>query len=388
MARGSLVETSVPPQAPETQAPDLGENDGLFSPEPIDEEQDLADFLATHNEGEGEEGVFEEEPAPPPRAVDPAAERQAQLEAEARRGGWVPLAEFRGRPGEWRSAEEFLRRGREIAGIARNELLKAQRINENLANEVAELRKLMERQTSTIQLLTKRAESADKAGYDRAIREAKQRQRLAAQSGDLAAYDDAEAEISSLEETRAVEEVPPAAEPVREMPQPQPQADLKPEVVDFIEQNDWFMRDVVLHKALETEHIFLLESQPGLPLAENLERAKAAVMKRFPDKFGIERQEPAPEPAPREQRRQSSVAEPRPRSQQSERQQATGIEAIADPRERQAAREAFTRARKADPRLSETEYLKIYMDPKADVLQVMRDADERRVARRRVSHGR
>ncbi len=57
-------------------------------------------------------------------APDAEADRIVALETEARRQGWRPQEEYRGPAGQWRSAEDFLKRGQDILPMVRKDLLK------------------------------------------------------------------------------------------------------------------------------------------------------------------------------------------------------------------------------------------------------------------------
>ena len=64
----------------------------------------------------------------------------SESEVEASTFGWVPKEQFHGNPDEWKDADTFLKRGKEINGFLRNDLEKIKRAH---AAEVAELRQTM-----------------------------------------------------------------------------------------------------------------------------------------------------------------------------------------------------------------------------------------------------
>ena len=65
--------------------------------------------------------------------------------------------------------------------------------------------------------------------------------------------------------------------------------------------------------------------------------------------------------------RAASVATPAPAPRRGPRQP-TGWDAIEDPQDRADARAAFESIKRADPGMTETEYLEIYTNPHADEL--------------------
>ena len=94
-------------------------------------------------------------------------------EVEAKQFGWVPQEDFKGNPDEWRDAETFLRRGKEINGFLRKDLDKIMRLNQSQAAELAEVRATMEEfkkfHNETEQRAYKRAFDALKAEKVEAI---------------------------------------------------------------------------------------------------------------------------------------------------------------------------------------------------------------------------
>jgi hypothetical protein len=105
-----------------------------------------------------------------------------------------------------------------------------------------------------------------------------------------------------------------------------------------------------------------------MDLTENLRVAKERVMARFPDKFGLPPQNEAP---PNARQRQPGPAAPTPPARQPARG-ARGLMQIPDEGERAIARQAFDSMKRAMPDLNEDDYIQLYNDPKADVLEIVR----------------
>ncbi len=217
--------------------------------------------------------------------------------------------------------------------------------------------------------LLKMARNAGEAGYRRAVEELKAQQRQAAQQGDLATVVALGEKISEVQEERAKAEPAPVAPKVA-VPVPKPQIAIDPAVEAFVEENPWFNSDAELHRAMEMEHMLLLRDAPGMALDENLRQAKEAVMARFPKKFGISQRRQEDEDGNPPPRRANGVSPPTPPAN-SGRQVKTGIASIENVQERQMAQQAFARAKRLMPAITETEWFQIYQDPRADVIEMI-----------------
>ncbi len=322
-----------------------------------------------------DEPLEDEIEAPEDDIHDPEAERIAQIEAEARRGGWRPQEEYRGPPGQWRTAEEFLKRGQDILPMVRKDLIRERERGTKMEEEIKALRQTVDEQKLAMDDLLKMARTASESGYKRALEELKAKKRQAAQAGDIAGVVAIDDQISEVEEARA-DAVPPPREaaPAPKNPQPVPPR-VDPAVERFVSENPWFNTDQVLHKAMETEHMALLQDAPGLSLEENLDRAKEAVMARYPRKFGIteKNDDDAPPPPPR----RNGVNPPSPPSGGG-RRPATGIASIEDPQERAMAQQAFNRTKRQIPDITEVEWFAIYQNPKADIMDIRQAAKTRK----------
>lgn len=352
MARGGVIESSLP------KGGDPADDDLRYAPDPVDDEP-----------------APEDEPQP---IAELTAEelRQQEVEAEARRQGWKPLAEYRGPAGGWRSAEEYVRRGREIAGIQSERLRKSEQQVERLTGEVAQMRTLLEEATATIKTLNTSISKADRAGYERAIKELKAQRDTAAQNNDLSTYNEISERITEAEEAARTVEAASAPRPevARPDPKPQPSTDsFRPEIQEFLDANGWFWgpnADPVLHTVMRAEHEKIMAQSPGLDLREALKRAKDRVIAEYPEKFGLDPKDvrqprtPARSPvgAPSGGANGGRVPAGRP----------TGLDVIEDQAERAAAKDAYRRYLQNDPDCSEEEYLELYNDPKVDVLELRR----------------
>ena len=344
MARGSVVESSL-------------------LPDPDDEGGD----------------EFEDDPQVDelnPENLDPAAEEEARIEAEAHRMGWRPLSDFRGEPGTFIGAREFIERGKNFLPFVKKDLERSKAENEKLHGEIRGLRGEMGEIKQIAEQFRDTALQAEQRGYDRAMNELKQRQRQAAADGNIQEYDETETEIARVEAERKAAAPKPAPKP-RETPAPAAPA-VDPAVTDFVAANPWFTRDPVLNAAMQAEHVALLEAAPGLTTAENLQRAKAAIIKRFPAKFGLTREqvEEDPDAPPARPRRPARPVESSGdgAARPVERRVELTFGSIQDPAERAEARRAFERQKRLMPGYTEAEYMRLYNNPRADGLEIVRQA--------------
>lgn len=298
-------------------------------------------------------------------AEEEAAAEQEAVEAEARRQGWRPLAEYRGKPGGWKTAQQFIADGQNYLPFVKKELSETKAANARIATEMEGLRTEMAQGAKQMEKLLDFSRRANQAGYDRAVADLKAQQREAVTAGDVVTFDKIDGQLTEMAEARGEAEPEPQPEP---LPRVRPAVALPQDYQDFMAENPWFNNDRVLNGAMIAEHNAVIEEFPGMALGEQLERAKEAVMARHPKKFGLEETPPAP-PA----RRPAAPLPPRtpgPR-QPGPRQGDDPIESIADPRERSDARTGYAAAKKSMPSLTKAEYMEVFTNPHGDVLDTI-----------------
>lgn len=307
--------------------------------------------------------------------LTPEEKRLAEIEAEAHRAGWRPKEEYRGPPGGWRTAEEFLKRGQDILPMVRKDLLRERERGTKMEEEIRALRLTVDEQKAAMDDLLRMARTADERGYKRGIEELKKQRREAASTGDAAAVVAITEQIEEVEEARAAAIVP-VAPKAPAAPAPEPKAKVDPAVIRFVDENPWFNSDNILHRAMEAEHVALLEEAPGLSLEENLERAKQTVMARFPKKFGLS-ESPEEEPPVTNPTRRTTVSAPTVPAAGG-RKAVTGIASIEDPQERAMAQMAYARTKRQIPDITEAEWFAVYQNPKADIMDIRNAAKQRK----------
>lgn len=330
MAQGTAVESSVPADLPDEE----------IIPE-------------------GEEGL------------EAPTDAEAATEARARDMGWKPLAEYRGPPGKWQPAADFIARGENILPIVRDQNRRMTERMGKLEGEVTSLRSTAQEQLKIIKDLRDLGQRQNQAGYDRAMAEIKAKQKEARAAGDVESFAQLVEQAEALSVSR--ETVTPPARTEEPPARPPAPAQLTPTVQAFIKENPWFNSNKLLsdtmvnyhQKVLRDRHLTqdALNADPGLD-RELLEEAKDMVIAKFPEEFEEPVREP---PAPRPARRAATVATPRP-ALPTAIATATKIDSIQDPAERASVRSAFNALKRQLPDTTEADYMALYNDPHADVL--------------------
>jgi hypothetical protein len=116
-------------------------------------------------------------------------------EVEAKQFGWVPEDEFKGNPAEWKDAETFLRRGKEINGFLRKDLEKIQSDNRKKDAELAEIRATMEE-------FRKYHNETEARAYKRAIEALKEEKKVAIEQGDGSRVVEIDDELENIKEAQ------------------------------------------------------------------------------------------------------------------------------------------------------------------------------------------
>lgn len=231
--------------------------------------------------------------APPPQ-IDEAVERRA------RDMGWVPKEQWHGEPDRWRPADEYVEYAERI-------LPRLQHRNRVLEQNVGDLRKQVDEQTGTLRTLVDSARRAEQVGYNRAMRELRERRAEAVRLGDADAFQKVEAEMQELGP-------PPQAAPAPAQPTNGTRPD--PVVAAWIRRNPWFTRDPEANAQAVAALSVVEREMPGVSLEDHLVEVERRVARRFPEHFGGGTRRAAPEafdddfepPPPRSNPRRSTPA--------------------------------------------------------------------------------
>lgn len=190
-----------------------------------------------------------------------------EAESKARSLGWRPKDEFNGDDDKFTDAKTFLDKANTNIPMLRENARKIEQKNSRLEEQIKAM-------NEKLQALTKRADEADRLGYERAIREIEARQRKAVENGDVDEWDNLQKQKQSLN----TNQTPPA----------QNQGiDINDQIAIqvFESQNPWFKKDEDLNQDMVGFIMAIKSKNPDLPLSEVIERAKERTIKANPDKF-------------------------------------------------------------------------------------------------------
>lgn len=204
--------------------------------------------------------------------VDPTVIR------EAREMGWVPLEEFRGEGDKWRSADEFVERGREILPILRKN-------KEELLKQNRQLRADIDEMKDTFEEFKEHRKADRERIYKQAIEDLKSRK--------VAAIADGNGELV-VEIDDAIEEIREESKKQPEVKQKQPETpQVDPIFQEWVDDNEWFVKNTSLQYAANAAGAEILEETPGLKGRKFLDKVAERVKERYPEKFSVRRDAPA-----------------------------------------------------------------------------------------------
>jgi hypothetical protein len=183
------------------------------------------------------------------------------IETEAREMGWIPKEKYKGDPVHWRSAEEYVKRGREMLPIVRAE-------NKKLGSEIAELKK-------TLKDFGEFHSRTEKRAYEAALK-------------DLEARQSAAVEAADVEEVRAITDeivdLKKDAKPAKDAQS----ADFKAAFDDWHADNAWFRtaESDTGDKAMTAVAVQVYSEQSAsMSEPDKLKAVAKAVREEFPHKF-------------------------------------------------------------------------------------------------------
>lgn len=183
-------------------------------------------------------------------------EQPGNAEAEARLLGWKPQEEFKGPADKWTDAEAFVAKRNDNVGMLRNDYEKLQR---------------------QFRDLEKRSARSEREGFNRAMEIVAKKQREAVETGDTAAFDEAEKERKKLEKD--------AATPTIDVDQ------RKEEFMEWRADNLWYGQNSLLSEWADTQAEKMMKDKGSFLGPENLSALAVKVKDRFgqkfPEAFGI-----------------------------------------------------------------------------------------------------
>lgn len=205
------------------------------------------------------------------------------LEARARRLGWKPQEEYKGRR-DWVPAEQFIETAENELPVLRENLRK---LDEKYVKDVNSLKGELGEIKQVLTDYREFASRGEQRAYERARKDLEDKRDTAVAHADTETFKQTQKELEELDK-QAREVTKPKAEvekPAVAVPDPA--------ITSWIAENDWFSRDRELHAFAKSQDAYLIEAKPGLSVAERLEMVKERTKREFPDKFGNPRREQA-----------------------------------------------------------------------------------------------
>ena len=344
------------------------------------------DAAGDYEDDEELDPVETDEELPGDDDEDPAPDEEVPVSTEdrARAMGWKPLAkdprnpqphEYRGDPRKWTDAETFIAHGEEELPILRDQNRRMSERLVRMGQEVETLKRTGAEQAQAIKDAMGLARRADERGYARAVAELKEKRTAAVETGDIETFNQLDAELAALEDTRA--ETAPAtrtAPPPAKEPPPAPAPRIDPDVQSWIRDNvSWFQdrSRPYLNERMVHEHAQLVAANPGTPEGDWLDEAKARTARVFPEIMDGDQMPQSRTPAPPRPRRAApSALAPSTGDGSDRRAPASPFDAITDIDERKEAKSAYERLKRMDPGLTAREYMVMYDNPHADALDL------------------
>ncbi len=198
--------------------------------------------------------------------TEEAQETGLSWEARAQQQGWKPESEFNGPDGKFVGAEEFVKRGETELPLLRSNIRKmSQKINDLESGAKA-----------TAEFITMQ-NKALKAEAERNMREA-------ADTGDLAAFDQAKQDLDNV-------------------PAPQPAEQVVDPTQAFSEDNTWYGVDDEMTRFAQNQSGRLATMEPNLSEADNLKKTAEITEDHFNNRRPAPAKSPSVESRPRAARR-------------------------------------------------------------------------------------
>jgi hypothetical protein len=212
-------------------------------------------------------------------STDQQSDGAQDYEAEARVMGWRPEPEWRGDPSAFVSAEEFVRRGKEITPILRKN-------NEKLIAEIRQRDDRIAQIQATMQQLVEFNKGNEERAYTQALADLKQQRKDAVSSMDGDRFAEVEEQIEAMNAAREI------AASVNTAPQPpasQPAID--PSFETWSHQNSWYLEDAGLRRRADIIGKVLREEGNTDSGEAFLNKVRDEMVEMYPDKIGTARRQ-------------------------------------------------------------------------------------------------
>jgi hypothetical protein len=200
----------------------------------------------------------------------------------ARRLGHTPEENFKGDPGKYLPARDFLARALNELPLARSNLKRQNRALENLEKRIEKQSKVLEQFNDHHKKTLK--ETAERE-YQRGLEAARERVKQAVEEGDVEG-----AEAAMLDAERLLKEGPATEKGEKKADnQEKPDEDAMQEVKKvreaWMSENDWYKTDRTMRKYAYECAEMLSKTEPDLTAKQQLDAVRDMVEEHFPDFF-------------------------------------------------------------------------------------------------------
>lgn len=204
--------------------------------------------------------------------VDNMTDEEAEVKAHAL--GWRPKDEFNGNPENFTDAKTFLSKANDNIPMLRENYRKVEAQNQKFQEQLEAMNK-------QIMATSKRLEDAERRGYERAVKEIEEQQRMAAMTGDLDKYDALQQRKDALAQKSGEGATPQNTNAGNDQFSTEDMIALQV----FQNLNPWFRQDAELNEDMSSFVMGIRTRNPNMSMSEVLEKAKAKTVKANPDKF-------------------------------------------------------------------------------------------------------
>lgn len=204
--------------------------------------------------------------------VDNMTDEEAEVKAHAL--GWRPKDEFNGNPENFSDAKTFLSKANDNIPMLRENYRKVEAQNQKFQEQLEAMNK-------QIMATSKRLEDAERRGYERAVKDIEEQQRMAAMTGDLDKYDALQQRKDALAQKSDEGANPQNTNAGNEQFSTEDMIALQV----FQNLNPWFRQDAELNEDMSSFVMGIRTRNPNMSMSEVLEKAKAKTVKANPDKF-------------------------------------------------------------------------------------------------------
>lgn len=204
--------------------------------------------------------------------VDNMTDEEAEVKAHAL--GWRPKDEFNGNPENFTDAKTFLSKANDNIPMLRENYRKVEAQNQKFQEQLEAMNK-------QIMATSKRLEDAERRGYERAVKDIEEQQRIAAMTGDLDKYDALQQRKDALAQRSGEGANPQNTNAGNNQFSTEDMIALQV----FQNLNPWFRQDAELNEDMSSFVMGIRTRNPNMSMSEVLEKAKAKTVKANPDKF-------------------------------------------------------------------------------------------------------